>query len=246
MSPTDLHPGSSALGKPASRYKSIFFDLDHTLWDYECNSREMLSDLHASFNLIDRGIAFGDFHRHFKTINFDLWQRYDRGLVDHNAIRDERFKQVLEQFHVRDARLSADLSHQYLYGCPKKCNLVPHAKEILEYLSVNYSLTIVTNGFEEIQTLKLLSGNITHFFDHVVTSQKAGFKKPARGIFDYALSANNLQCHEVIMIGDNLLTDIAGARNATIDCVFYNPEALRHSERVNHEIQSLAELQNIL
>jgi putative hydrolase of the HAD superfamily len=231
---------------PARPYKCIFFDLDHTLWDYECNARETLLDLHTSYNLLQRGIDFEDFHKHFKTINFQLWEQYDRGLIDNEVIRNERFKQVLERFRVREEKLSDALSHEYLYGCPKKGNLVPFAREILEYLSAHYKLTIVTNGFEEIQPVKLLSGNIDHYFDHVITSQKAGYKKPAREIFDYALSVNNLQCHEVIMIGDNLITDIGGARNACIDTIFYNPEAIRHTEKVKHEIRSLSQLQNIL
>lgn len=227
-------------------YKCIFFDLDHTLWDYECNARETLLDLHTSYNLLDKGIVFEDFHKHFKIINFQMWELYDRGLIDNEVIRHERFKQVLEQFKVREEKLSEALSHEYLYGCPKKANLVPYAKEVLGYLSDHYSLTVVTNGFEEIQTVKLLSGNITHYFDHVITSQKAGYKKPAREIFDYALSVNKLQCHEVIMIGDNLITDMGGARNASIDTVFYNPAAVVHSEKVSHEIRCLSELQNIL
>lgn len=232
--------------KPVGRYKSIFFDLDHTLWDYECNSRETLAELHTSFELLKHGIPLEEFHHHFKSINFHLWQMYDRGLADHRMIREQRFKQVLAQFSVHDERLSEELSFEYLYGCPKKCKLVPYAKEILDYLAGKYSLTIVTNGFDEIQSVKLLSGNITHYFDHVVTSQKAGHKKPDRGIFDYALAANNLRCHEVIMIGDNLLTDIAGARNAAIDCVFYNPDAVAHADEVNHEIRCLSELTQIL
>ncbi|MEX2234687.1 MAG: YjjG family noncanonical pyrimidine nucleotidase [Cyclobacteriaceae bacterium] len=227
-------------------YKCIFFDLDHTLWDYECNARDTLLDLHTSYNLQDKGIIFEDFHKHFKIINFKLWELYDRGLIENEVIRYERFKQVLEQFKVREEKLSEALSHEYLYGCPKKAKLVPYAKEVLEYLSSQYTLTVVTNGFEEIQTLKLLSGNITHYFDHVITSQKAGYKKPAREIFDYALSVNNLRRHEVIMIGDNLITDIGGARNACIDTVFYNPDAVVHSEKVSHEIRCLSELQNIL
>ena len=227
-------------------YKCIFFDLDHTLWDYECNAREMLLDLHTSYDLAGRGIAFEDFHTHFKKINFDLWELYDRGLIDNEVIRTQRFKKVLGHFHVIDENLNAALSHEYLYGCPKKANLVPYAKEVLEYLSQNYSLTVVTNGFEEIQTIKLLSGKITHYFDHVITSQKAGYKKPAREIFDFALSVNNLKCHEVIMVGDNLVTDIGGAKNACIDTVFYNPAAVAHAQDVRHEIRCLSELQTIL
>lgn len=230
-------------GRP---YKCIFFDLDHTLWDYECNSRETLRELHASFNLGDRGVEFEAFYEKFRVVNFNLWQLYDRGLIANDVIRNQRFRQVLEHFDAQDDELISTLSEAYLYGCPKKANLIPYAKEVLDYLSDHYSLTVVTNGFEEIQTVKLLAGNITHYFDHVITSQKAGHKKPSREIFDYALSVNNLQCHEVIMIGDNLITDIGGARNASIDTVFFNRDGIPHTEAVKHEIRCLSELQNIL
>ena len=227
-------------------YKCIFFDLDHTLWDYECNAREMLLELHAAHDLGSRGVTFDDFHLHFKSINLELWDLYDRGLIDNEVIRTQRFTKVLGKFDLVDEKLSATLSHEYLYGCPKKCNLIPHAKAVLDYLSQHYRLTLVTNGFEEIQNVKLSSGNITHYFDHVITSQKAGHKKPAREIFDYALSVNNLACHEAIMIGDNLVTDIGGAKNACIDTVFYNPAALEHSAEVSYEIRCLSELRDIL
>lgn len=244
MSIKDLHPEEKGLKN--NPYKCIFFDLDHTLWDYETNSRETLLELHTSYGLLDKGIPFDDFHQHFKRVNFQLWELYDRGLIDNHVIRNERFKQILEPFQVYEEKLCVDLSHEFLYGCPKKVNLVPYAKEVLEYLSLHYSLTVVTNGFEEIQSVKLSSGNITHYFNHVVTSQKAGFKKPSREIFDYALSVNNLERHEVIMIGDNLITDMGGARNASIDTVFYNPAAVTHATEVNHEIRCLSELQRIL
>lgn len=238
--------GSAAAKANAHPYKCVFFDLDHTLWDYECNARETLQELHTSFNLAGKGIDFEEFHQKFKKVNFHLWQLYDRGLINNDVIRHQRFKQVLEHFNAHEEKLNATLSEEYLYGCPKKAKLVPYAKEVLEYLSEHYALTVVTNGFEEIQTVKLVSGNITHYFDHVITSQKAGYKKPSREIFDYALAVNNLACHEVIMIGDNLVTDIGGARNACIDTVFFNPEGLRHEEEVKHEIRCLSELQNIL
>jgi putative hydrolase of the HAD superfamily len=245
MSIDNLQPHKGKNGKNRL-YKCIFFDLDHTLWDYEVNARETLLDLHTTYNLLTKGISFEDFHQHFKTINFQLWDQYDRGLIDNEIIRTQRFKQVLEPFKAYEEKLCADLSYEYLQCCPKKANLVPFAKEVLDYLSANYALTIVTNGFEETQSVKLLSGNITHYFDHVITSQRAGHKKPSREIFDYALSLNNLQCHEVIMIGDNLITDMGGARNAGIDTVFYNPAGVAHSSDVKYEIRSLSELQNIL
>ena len=227
-------------------YKCIFFDLDHTLWDYECNARETLLELHTAYDLVNKGILFEDFHMHFRQINFELWELYDRGLIDNDVIRKERFKKVFEKFNLQEEKLSATLSHEYLYGCPKKSNLIPYAQEVLAYLSNHYTMTVVTNGFEEIQSVKLASGNITHYFNHVITSQKAGFKKPAREIFEYALTLNNLECHEVIMVGDNLVTDIGGARNARIDTVFFNPSAVAHDQPVSHEIRCLSELQHIL
>lgn len=231
---------------PRRPYKCIFFDLDHTLWDYECNARETLLDLHTSYALAQRGIPFHAFHQQFQRINLELWGLYDRGAIDHPVIRHERFRKVLEAFGMREDKLSTELSHDYFHGCPKKPHLVPHAREILDYLSGNYAMTVITNGFDEIQHVKLESGAITRYFRHIITSQKAGHKKPARQIFEYALSLNELRCDEALMVGDNLITDIGGARNACIDTVYYNPAGLAHNEKVSHEIRCLSELKNIL
>lgn len=229
------------------KYKSIFFDLDHTLWDYETNSRETLQDLYGHYALAERGVAsFDAFLREFKRVNSELWHLYDHGKIDSQVIRKERFKQILEAFNAYDETLSAELSHDYLYDCPRRGNLLPHAHETLQYLADKYTLTVVTNGFEEIQQMKLTSGNLTGYFDHIITSQKAGHKKPAREIFDYALGQNGIASHEAIMIGDNLVTDIAGARNASIDTVFFNPEKTTHDADVSHEIHSLHQLNGIL
>jgi putative hydrolase of the HAD superfamily len=171
---------------------------------------------------------------------------YDHGKISSEVIRQERFKQILSAFQVMDAALVETLSVEYLHHSPRKGGLVPHTTEVLTYLSKKYSLTVITNGFEDIQFLKLASGNLTGFFNHVVTSQKAGFKKPAREIFDYALSLNNIKPHQAIMIGDNLLTDIAGARNAGVDVIYFNPEGVPSEAEVTHEIRSLAELYALL
>ena len=228
-------------------YKCIFFDLDHTLWDYEANSRDTLLELYEEFNLEKKGVySSNDFLIQFKRVNMELWDLYDSGKIDSNVIRKERFKQVLDVFDAYDENLSEEISHRYLHTCPTKNKLVPKALETVEYLAGKYSLTIVTNGFEDIQHTKLKSMNLHQYFDHVITSQRAGAKKPAREIFDFALSVNSIQCEQAIMIGDNLKTDIAGARNASIDTVFYNPEAYQHTEVVKHEIANLEQLNEIL
>ncbi|HEX7014846.1 MAG TPA: YjjG family noncanonical pyrimidine nucleotidase [Cyclobacteriaceae bacterium] len=229
------------------KYKAVFFDLDHTLWDYETNSRETLNEMFERHGLAQRGVPNADaFANVFGRINDHLWYRFDRGLITSETIRKERFITILRAFGIDDPDLASRLSEDYLHACPRRCNLMPHAIDTLQYLSDRYALTVVTNGFDEIQKVKLTSGNLLNYFDHIVTSQKAGCRKPAREIFEYALRSNAVRAHEALMVGDNLITDIGGAYNASIDTAFFNPGGTRHDTPVNYEISSLIELCSIL
>lgn len=228
-------------------YKCIFFDLDHTVWDYETNAEETLSEMFHEHLLEGRGVSsLENFLATFKEVNTRLWDLYDRELITSDVIRKERFHQILTSFDIYDAPFCETLSVEYLHRCPRKGNLMPHARETLEYLAAKYHLTIITNGFEEIQHIKLGAGKVDHFFNHIITSQKAGCKKPAKQIFEYARQINNIGFHEAIMIGDNLITDIAGAKNAGIDTTYFNPLGIAHQETVTHEIKSLRELLSFL
>jgi YjjG family noncanonical pyrimidine nucleotidase len=230
-----------------TKYKCIFFDLDHTIWDYETNSHEALHELFHHYSLAGKGVTdFDTFFSRFRDVNAKLWELYDRGVITSDTIRRERFDQVLAYFSIHDPKFSHELSVEYLDICPKKGNLMPNALETIEYLSRKYDLTIVTNGFEEIQHVKLSSGKVNHFFHHIITSQKAGHRKPAKEIFEFALRANNVEFHETIMIGDNLITDVGGARNAGIDTVYFNPYSIAHQDDITFEIKNLAELCSFL
>jgi YjjG family noncanonical pyrimidine nucleotidase len=228
------------------KYKSIFFDLDHTLWDFETNSREALAELHHSYQLERKGISLQPFLSAFKKINTGLWHLYDTGKIKQEVIRLQRFHRIFQEFDVEAYELSLQFSIDYVSQSPKKGNLLPHAKEVLEHLHPHYSMHIITNGFSEIQSTKMSSSGIHGYFKSVVTSEKAGHKKPSKEIFDFALQQNNLHPTEVIMIGDNPLTDIGGARNANIDTVFFNPEGVKHETETTHEITSLIELKTLL
>jgi YjjG family noncanonical pyrimidine nucleotidase len=233
--------------RKGKKYCTVFFDLDHTLWDYETNSCATLTELHEMHGLGTMGIldvqAFLD---QFRTVNNELWDLFDTGRITSDVIRKERFQRILGHFGVHDEKLERNLSIDYLDQCPRKGQLMPYATEVLDYLSGRYRLTVITNGFDEIQQLKLAAGNLHGYFDHIVTSQKAGHRKPAREIFEYALQHNGAACHEAIMIGDNLITDIGGARGANIDAVFFNAEQRIHNEVPDFEISSLLELKDIL
>lgn len=230
------------------QYKCVLFDLDHTLWDYETNSSAVLVQLYNKYGLAGLGaVECGEFIKSFTRVNTELWDKHDRNEISREVLRYDRFDLVFKAAGVSHRELSLRFSEEYLAESPKGKHLVPYALELLNYLKAKgYGLYIVTNGFEEIQGTKIASGGITNYFDGIITSARAGFKKPDKGIFEFVMKESGYSNHESIMIGDNLLTDIAGARNASIDTVFYNPNGVKHSEVVSHEIRSLKELFSIL
>lgn len=225
----------------------MIFDLDHTLWDYDTNCAEALRELYEVNNLQEKGISsFEDLFRVFMEWNTKMWDQYDLGIIQREVIRYQRFNQILLSLGIDDYQLSLSISKDYVSISPTKKNLIPNAKIILDYLMHKYKMLIITNGFEDIQATKLSSSGISKYFDNVITSEKAGHKKPAKEIFDYALINGKLAAHEVIMIGDNLNTDIKGANNANIDSVYFNPSGKQHSTSLKHEISDLIELKSIL
>lgn len=230
-----------------TKYKCVFFDLDHTLWDFEANARETLLELYNHHSLVSRGVGqFDAFFMQFRAVNLSLWDQFDRGLIDNMFIRRERFKRILESFNAYEEKLSQQLTEHFLTTLPLKCNLIPRAIEILDYLAERYNLTVITNGLDEIQNRKMSSGNLHGYFDHIITSQRTGHRKPEKEIFEYALQVNAVKAGEAIMIGDNLIADIGGARNASIDSVFLNRDQLQHTAQVDYEISCLGELREIL
>jgi YjjG family noncanonical pyrimidine nucleotidase len=228
-------------------YKCVLFDLDHTLWDYETNSAEALLHLYHSHDMESKGSpSFDIFLKNFIEINTSIWVLYDEGKIHKDVIRLERFHKIFKSVGVDDYELSLKFSDDYLRESPKKKNLLPNALEVLDYLKPKYPLFIITNGFEEIQGTKISSSGITDYFKTVITSEKAGHKKPAKEIFEFALHTNGFKASDAIMIGDNLLTDIKGAHNANVDSVFFNPYKTAHSVAVHYEITNLLELKTIL
>lgn len=228
-------------------YRCILFDLDHTLWDYDTNSSETLEELFHHHKLSESGMpSFPDFLKTFETVNTHLWTLYDAGQIHRDVIRYDRFHKIMLEMGVDNYELSLTLSNEYVDRSPKKGALMPNAIEVLKYLQPKYPMTIVTNGFDEIQSVKMASSGITSYFKSVVTSARAGHKKPAKEIFEFALAENGFTAKETIMVGDNLLTDIGGASNASVDTVYFNPGKIAHQSNPNFEIHDLKELVNIL
>lgn len=142
--------------------------------------------------------------------------------------------------------MPTDIAEEYLRLCPTKPHVFPYCNDVLRYLQENYMLHILTNGFADVQAIKLKSAGLTEFFVEVITPDATGHKKPSREIFEYMLEKVKARDEDCIMIGDNLETDIKGARNAGIDSVFFNPLGIKHKEKITYEITCLSELKEFL
>lgn len=230
------------------KYQHIFFDLDHTIWDFETNAKETLHDLYLAHQLEQRGITdFDAFFNQYSYHNTRLWDRYTKGFIKQEELRWKRMWLALLDFKLADEPLARLMSVAFLELLPTKKNLFPYTVEILTYLTnKGYKLHLITNGFDTIQHGKLASSNLQHFFIEVITSENSNSLKPNREIFEFAMRKCDTTASDCIMIGDNLDADIAGAINAGIDAVFVNHLAIKTSVQPTHTIYQLKELEQIL
>jgi len=207
------------------KYTHVFFDLDHTLWDYDTNVRESLSELFEHYTLDSLGIQTNDhFYNAFIEVNYGLWGLYNTGKIDKVNLRKERFKRIFEHLGADGLAVPIDMEEDFMSRTSSKKNLFPYSMEVLAYLQEKYKLHIITNGFNESQALKMTSSGIHPYFGLVITSETIGYKKPDKRIFEYAMSQLGATATECIMIGDSLQSDILGAQSVNMDQVFFNPD----------------------
>ena len=228
-------------------YKHLFFDLDHTLWDFDANARATLEQLHIDLKLADRGIHdFDRFYRNYLAHNDKLWARYRKGHIKQDELRLKRMWLSLLDFSIADEVLARELSDLFLQLLPSRTILFPDTVEVLQYLTdKNYNLHLITNGFEEIQLSKLQHSGIDHFFKEVITSEKAGSLKPQKEIFEYALLKTGAAIRESIMIGDTPDVDIAGAMSVGMDQVHVNYSNAPQELKPTYTITMLSQLKEI-
>jgi len=230
-------------------YKHLFFDLDHTLWDFEKNSAECLADIYEIFDFKSLNISTLEaFQQEFSIVNRRQWSLLQQNLITHEDLRRRRFQETLENLGVKDLKKSfgLEINEYFLELLPKKAHLIEGAVEILDYLLPKYELHIISNGWQDIQVNKMKSSEIHHYFGEIITNELAGTRKPDRRIFDYAVDVTKADLAESLMIGDNYEADILGAINASMDTVFYNPDDIPTGQKPTFDIKKLVELKEIL
>ncbi len=229
-------------------YKDLFFDLDHTLWDFETNSRETIQELYTTHRLAELGIVdFDGFYNTYSAHNHRLWDRYTKGFIKQEELRWKRVYLSLLDFKVANEPLAKEMSQAYLEILPNKKHLFPYTIEILEYLKQkDYKMHLITNGFESVQFKKIKNSGLADYFIEVITSEASNSLKPQKEIFEYALKNAKATVDESIMIGDNEFADIQGGINIGMDTVFVNHIQAIPTVPATYTITHLKELENIL
>lgn len=221
----------------------VFFDLDHTLWDFEKNSALAFEKIFEKHQL---DLNLEEFLLHYIPTNLKYWKLYRDEKISQEDLRYHRLKEVFDLMNkdVVDEMIHL-LSHEYIHYLPQFNYLYEGAWEILDYLFPKYKLHIITNGFQTVQAGKLKNSNIEHFFQTITNSEMAGVKKPNPLIFEYALNKANATKSKSIMIGDSLEADIEGAINVGLDAIFFNEFNVSVDEKI-HQVNHLMLLKEYL
>mgnify|MGYP000911671207 CR=1 FL=1 len=231
-----------------SKYSHLFFDLDHTLWDFEKNSIATLNELFYEVKLDEKGIEdFNDFNKVYHDINDKLWARFRSGALSREDLRWKRMWQTLINYKINDEKLAKQMSERYLEILPTQTHIFPNCIEILDYCqSKNYELHLITNGFELTQKQKLKNSLLDKYFDKIITSEQAMSMKPHKEIFEFAMKETNAFAKQSLMIGDALDIDVLGAQNVGMDQVYFNPNKIEHEGNPTYEIENLIDLYHIV
>lgn len=221
----------------------VFFDLDHTLWDFEKNSALAFETI---FHELEIGVDLGAYLEVYIPINHEYWEKYRKDEISHEELRFGRFRKA---FDVLGFEISDDLvlriSVEYIKCLPQNNHLFDGTFEILDYLGEKYNLHIITNGFDEVQRRKIANSGLERYFKTVTNSEMAGVKKPNPLIFEHALGLADAKSENSVMIGDCIDADVRGALNSGMDAIFFCQDANTSYEGIK-KISNLIELKKYL
>jgi putative hydrolase of the HAD superfamily len=229
------------------QYKHIFFDLDHTIWDFDKNAEETLHELYGTYKLKDIGLHSADlFIETYTRHNHRLWVQYHLGQITKDELREARFKSTFIELGVQPDLMPADFEDAYVTLGPTKTNLFPHAHETLAYLKGKYTLHLISNGFKESTEIKVAGTNLAPYFQNIIISEIVGVNKPDPAIFQHALDLACATKQESIMIGDSLEADVRGALSFGMDAIYFNPFNVEKPADVPLQVTHLKELTLLL
>ena len=200
------------------KYKWVFFDLDETLFDFNESSKMALREVFFELGLSDQEETYNEYY----AINNEVWKMLQEGTISAIELKSLRWNRFLEKYGLTYKAL--DLNELYLDSLIEYTTVYPGSIEVLKILCNDFRLVAVTNGLERVQKARLNISKLANFFEHVVISESIGCAKPQKEYFDFAFNlCGNPKKQEVILIGDGLESDIKGACNYGLDCIWFNP-----------------------
>lgn len=203
--------------KKIIEHKIILFDLDNTLLDFTQAEHYAIRKLANDFNitLTDEEVE------EYKILNANYWRLADEGILPKSEILKLRFEDFFKRFSIEvDGKSCDETFRSYLTD---EVFLVEDAIKVLEYLKENHDLYIVSNGVKKTQYIRMSKANINGYFKNVFLSDEIGFSKPDQRFFDYVKKhIPNFDYDDVVLIGDNLFSDIHGANMSNIKSVYFN------------------------
>lgn len=229
--------------------KTVFIDLDDTLWATQENNKAALNELYTLHDWSKGYESFEALFQHYYPHNEYLWGEYREGRISKHELTIRRFSYFLDAIGEYSEEEILALNEEFLERTAVKTGVIDGVFELLKHLKALYQIVIVSNGFVEVQHQKMDSAGITPYIDYVVLSEDVGVSKPAKGIFDYALSISKTRRNEVIFIGDSWEADIEGAQNASIPSIWFNPNhksAPQPLDQYRYPILEVHSLQEII
>ena len=220
-------------------YHCILFDADDTLFHFDA-----FAGLQQLFSRYDLAFDQAEFQR-YQQLNLPLWQQYQAGTINAEQLQTQRFMPYANQLGVA----AAQLNHEFLLTMADICTLLPGAHALLQALSGKAQLGIITNGFTQMQQLRLERCGVAHFFDSLVISEQVGVAKPHPAIFDHALaSLGHPAKAKTLMVGDNIVADVKGAQNAGLAACCLNHQQAEAPDHIqpDYTVMSLPQLQQLL
>lgn len=223
--------------------KHLFFDLDHTIWDFDRNAQETLLELYEAYQLNNLGLASAEiFIEKYTANNHSLWQKYHLGEITKEKLRQDRFRTTFLELGIKPELVPHQFEEDYVRISPTKTHLFSGAEKVLTYLQNKYQLHIISNGFKETTLTKMDLSGLNPYFTNVIISEDVGVNKPNKMIFEHAISKASAKIEESIMIGDSLEADVRGAQNFGMKAIFFNPLKVEQPKDVDWQIEHLEEL----
>lgn len=226
------------------KMQHVFFDLDNTLWDNRRNAYLTIKELFEKQEITSKyHIDFEEFHSVYHDINEDLWEKIRDGIIGKEYLREHRFYDSFKHFGVDNKELALYFEENFLDNIVSHNELVEGAEDVLEYLKAkNYTLHIISNGFQEVTERKCTLSGIAPYFKTITSADAVGVRKPNPRIFEYSLGLSEARKEESILIGDDWIADAMGATDFGMDVIFFD---VYKEDKQKEGLKAITHLQQI-